>query len=147
MKPSELALIVGLLVACAAVLGLATQLYRERRNHNRLVNSSQVPRQVLNPLAPSSQTSPNDVRPAAFSLSRPEAIRFERTTGRSSFEVRIPSKKYMEAHSWKKLELSEQSRTWLAPFWKALLRPLRFLFSRNLLLHKHFALSLKAQGS
>jgi hypothetical protein len=52
----------------------------------------------------------------ARSFSRAEAIRFESTSGSSALDVRIPSKKYMEARIWKHVDLSQQSREWLAPF-------------------------------
>jgi hypothetical protein len=114
VKISELALVVGLLVACVATLGLATKLYRERRSRTRLLSNPPVPDMIVSP----SHNLLTDVRFARSSFARPEAIRFERTTGHSALEVRIPSKKYMEAHSWKKLELSEQSSAWLSPFLK-----------------------------
>jgi hypothetical protein len=116
MTSVELTLIACLLVICAVAIFLGTQLYLERRVRARFLSGCHSNRrESITVLSP---PHAEEDRPQAghTSFSRAEAIRFESTIGRAALDVRIPSKKYMEAQSWKHVELSEQSRAWLAPF-------------------------------
>jgi hypothetical protein len=116
MTSVELILIACLLVITAVAIFLGTRLYLERRIRTQFLSGPHS--NLQGSITVLSRPDAVEVRSEAknSTFSRAEAIRFESTTGRSSLDVRIPSKKYMEAQSWKHVELSEQSRAWLAPF-------------------------------
>jgi hypothetical protein len=109
MKPIEFLLF---LVVCGVALALGILLYIERKKRTRWLAFSEAGVEILSSTAPD-QSGKTISQPFPSGV---EAVRFESTTGRSDFEVRIPSKKYMEAQSWQELELTDQSRDWLSPF-------------------------------
>ncbi len=45
-----------------------------------------------------------------------QAIRFEKTNGKSALEVTLPPKSFMEANTWKRVSLTQENKDWLAPF-------------------------------
>lgn len=92
---------------------LATLLYFERRKRIRYRNNSSqsMMREFGGEIFPAQSSGQSSQVPLN---SRAEAVRFESTTGRSAFEVTIPSKKYMDAQAWQKLEMSDQSCRWLS---------------------------------
>jgi hypothetical protein len=116
MEKLEFVLIVSLVVfLCAVAVILATLLYFERRKRIRFRNNSSP--SMMREFGGEMFSPQSSGRSSQVPLtSRAEAVRFESPTGRSAFEVTIPSKKYMEAQAWQKLELSNQSRQWLSPF-------------------------------
>jgi hypothetical protein len=116
MEKLEFVLIVSLVVfLCAVGVILATLLHFERRKRIRFRNHSSpsMMREFGGETFPPQSSGRSSQVPLT---SRAEAVRFESPMGRSAFEVTIPSKKYMEAQAWQKLELSNQSRQWLSPF-------------------------------
>lgn len=116
MEKLEFVLIVSLVVfLCAVGVILATLLHFERRKRIRFRNNSSpsMMREFGGEMFPPQSSGRSSEVPLT---SRAEAVRFESPTGGSAFEVTIPSKKYMDAQAWQKLELSAQSRKWLSPF-------------------------------